>query len=85
MQKAELALESSGMRTLVLAGGVAANSHLRAALEKMCKKKNVRLCMPERSLCGDNAAMIAAAGYFAFQKGNLADTSLNASASDDGI
>ncbi len=85
VQKAELALESSGMGTLVLAGGVAANSHLRAALEKMCKKKNVRLCMPERSLCGDNAAMIAAAGYFAFQKGNLADTSLNASASDDGI
>jgi N6-L-threonylcarbamoyladenine synthase len=73
------------MKTLVLAGGVAANSHLRAALEKMCKKKGIRLCMPERNLCGDNAAMIAAAGYFAYQKGNLADTSLNASASDDGL
>ena len=85
VSKAEHALEESGMQTLVLAGGVAANSHLRAALEKMCKKKNIRLCMPERSLCGDNAAMIAAAGYFAYQKGNFSDTSLNASASDDGL
>ena len=85
VSKAEHALEESRMQTLVLAGGVAANSHLRAALEKMCKKKNIRLCMPERSLCGDNAAMIAAAGYFAYQKGNFSDTSLNASASDDGL
>ena len=85
VSKAEHALEESGMQTLVLAGGVAANSHLRAALEKMCKKNNIRLCMPERSLCGDNAAMIAAAGYFAYQKGNFSDTSLNASASDDGL
>ena len=85
VQKTELALEQSGMQTLVLAGGVAANSHLRQALEKMCKKKGICLCMPERSLCGDNAAMIAAAGYFAYQKGMLADTSLNASASDSGI
>ena len=85
VSKAELALEQSGMKTLVLAGGVAANSHLRAALEKMCKQKGIRLCMPERCLCGDNAAMIAAAGYFAFQKGKIADVSLNASASDDGL
>ncbi len=85
VQKTELALDKSGMKTLVLAGGVAANSHLRAALEKLCKKKGIHLCMPERSLCGDNAAMIAAAGYFACKKGAFADTSLNASASDDGI
>ena len=85
VQKAERALSESGMKTLVLAGGVAANSHLRAALEKMCKKQGIRLCMPERGLCGDNAAMIAAAGYFAYQKGNFSNTSLNASASDDGL
>ena len=83
--KAELALEASRMKTLVLAGGVAANSHLRAALEKMCKRKGIHLCMPDRSLCGDNAAMIAAAGYFAYQKGTFSNTSLNASASDDGL
>ena len=85
VQKAELALEKSGMKTLVLAGGVAANSHLRAALEEMCNKRGITLCMPERTLCGDNAAMIAAAGYYAYKKGNFADTSLNASAADDGL
>ncbi len=84
VSKAELALSRTGMRTLVLAGGVAANSHLRAALQSMCQTRSVRLCMPDRALCGDNGAMIAAAGYFRYQKGTLADTALNASASDDG-
>ncbi|MBQ9806344.1 MAG: tRNA (adenosine(37)-N6)-threonylcarbamoyltransferase complex transferase subunit TsaD [Clostridia bacterium] len=83
-KKAEMALERTGLTTLVLAGGVAANSHLRAALEEMCRKKGVALAMPDRSLCGDNGAMIAAAGYFQYRIGNLADTSLNASANDDG-
>ena len=84
VKKTGQALEETGMKRLVLAGGVAANSHLRAALERLCKQKKVTLSMPERGLCGDNAAMIAAAGYFEFCNGNLADTSLNASASDDG-
>ena len=78
--KTELALEKTGLKTLVLAGGVAANSHLRASLERLCKRKNVTLAMPERGLCGDNGAMIAAAGYFDFLDGKFADTSLNASA-----
>ncbi len=85
VQKAEQALRKTGMKTLVLAGGVAANSHLRTRLEQMCNTSGVRLCMPERALCGDNGAMIAAAGYFQYQNGNFADTALNASASDDGI
>ena len=85
VQKAEAALRKTGMKTLVLAGGVAANSHLRTALESMCRACGVQLAMPERALCGDNGAMIAAAGYFQFCKGNFADTSLNASASDDGL
>ncbi len=84
VSKAEMALQRTGMKTLVLSGGVAANSHLRASLEKMCSSHGVRLCMPERALCGDNGAMIAAAGYFQYEKGCFADTSLNASASDDG-
>ncbi len=85
VKKAEAALQKTGMGTLVLAGGVAANSHLRARLEEMCRKHSVRLCMPDRALCGDNGAMIAAAGYFQYQKGIFADTALNASPSDDGI
>ena len=83
-EKTRMALKQTGMKTLVLAGGVAANSHLRAALQAMCDRQGVRLAMPDRSLCGDNGAMVAAAGYFQYLNGNLADTSLNASASDDG-
>ncbi|MBQ7347997.1 MAG: tRNA (adenosine(37)-N6)-threonylcarbamoyltransferase complex transferase subunit TsaD [Clostridia bacterium] len=82
-QKAELALKETGMKTLVLAGGVAANSHLRASLEGLCRRLGVKLCMPDRSLCGDNGAMIAAAGYFRYLRREFADTSLNASANDD--
>ena len=84
VKKTELALDQTGMKTLVLAGGVAANSHLRSALETMCRSRGVTLAMPDRSLCGDNGAMIAAAGYFQYQKGVFANTSLNASANDDG-
>ena len=82
--KTEKALESEGSKALVLAGGVAANSHLRRALEEMCARHGARLFAPPISLCGDNAAMIAAAGYYEYKKGNLADTTLNASASDEG-
>ncbi len=85
VQQTERALKQSGMKTLVLAGGVAANTHLRSALEVLCKRMGVRLAMPERHLCGDNGAMIAAAGYFQYLKGNFSDTALNASASDDGL
>ena len=47
------------MRTLVAAGGVAANSRLRADLEQMGQELGVPVYMPPLSLCGDNAAMIA--------------------------
>ena len=77
------ALDETGLDTLVLAGGVAANSHLRASLEKLCIEKKVKFVVPPRSLCGDNGAMIAAAGCFEYLAGRFADTSLNASASDD--
>ena len=84
VKKSELALSRTGAKTLVLAGGVAANSHLRAALETLCAARGVRLAMPDRALCGDNGAMIAAAGYFEAMRSNFASTSLNASANDDG-
>ena len=77
------ALEETGLDTLVLAGGVAANSHLRRGLSEMCEKKGVKFVVPPVSLCGDNGAMIAVSGCFEYLKGNLADTSLNASASDE--
>ena len=80
--KTKKALEQTGMKQMVLAGGVAANSHLRASLTEMCEKCGVTLYAPPISLCGDNAAMIAAAGYYQYLDGDTADTSLNASACD---
>ena len=84
VKKIDTALLKTGAKTLVLAGGVAANSHIRRALDELCEKRKVKFCKPRLSLCSDNAAMVAAAGYFEYLKGNFADTSLNASASDDG-
>lgn len=79
-QKVERAQELSGTTSLALSGGVAANSHLRASISRLCERRNIRFALPDRSLCGDNGAMIALAGYFEYKKGNFADTSLNASA-----
>ena len=76
--RTEAALELTGRTTLAVAGGVAANSRIRADLTKLCERKKVRLCMPPLSLCGDNAAMIGAQGYYEYHAGNLADQSLNA-------
>jgi len=81
-EKVAEALETTGHKTLVLAGGVAANSHLRKALLAVCEKKGVRFSVPPVSLCGDNGAMVAAAGYFEYQDGNFASTDLNACASE---
>ena len=80
--KMEIAIRKTGMKRVVVAGGVAANSHLRRALEAVCKRNGAVFTVPPISLCGDNGAMVAAAGYFELLKGNVADTSLNASASD---
>ncbi len=81
--KAKDALGHCGADKLVLAGGVAANSHIRRSLEEMCSRAGAKLYMPSLSLCGDNAAMVAMAGYFEYLRGNFADTYLNASANDE--
>ena len=84
VKKTDYIIKKHQPKRLVLAGGVAANSHIRKALEELCKKRGVEFCRPSLSLCSDNAAMVAAAGYFEYLDGNFADTSLNASANDDG-
>jgi N6-L-threonylcarbamoyladenine synthase len=71
---------------LVLAGGVAANSHLREALLKLCNKYGIEFFCPPLSLCGDNAVMIGCQGYYEFINGkdkNFNDLSLNAYASSE--
>ena len=70
-----------GMDTIVLAGGVSANSGLRAGMEAACAQRGYRLYAPPLSLCGDNGAMVAAQGYFEYLAGHTAGMELNAVAS----
>ena len=82
-KKIPQAIKMSGAKQLVMSGGVAANSHLRAAVGKACEKAGAELILPPISLCGDNGVMVAAQGYYELKAGRVADTYLNASASDD--
>ena len=75
-----LAARRCGRKTIVAAGGVAANSFLRADLEKACAEADCKLYLPPLSLCGDNGAMIGAQGYYEYRAGVWADWSLNARA-----
>ncbi|MBQ9902271.1 MAG: tRNA (adenosine(37)-N6)-threonylcarbamoyltransferase complex transferase subunit TsaD [Clostridia bacterium] len=75
-----LAARDTGYKRLVLAGGVSANSLLRRRMKELCDAGGYELYYPALSLCGDNAAMIGAQGYFEFLCGHTADMSLNARA-----
>lgn len=75
------AAEDVGAKTIVLAGGVSANSRLRRVMAEQCEKRGIKLFMPELKYCGDNAAMIASQGYYEFMDGKRADLTLNAAAS----
>jgi N6-L-threonylcarbamoyladenine synthase len=75
------AAEDVGTKTIVLAGGVSANSRLRRVMAEQCEKRGIKLFMPELKYCGDNAAMIASQGYYEFMDGKRADLTLNAVAS----
>jgi len=76
--KVSLAFELTGYHGIVLAGGVSANTHIRKAIETVCKRHGADFYAPELFLCGDNAAMIGAQGYYEFLDGRVADESLNA-------
>jgi len=78
VKKLSEALKRTGAKQIVLAGGVAANKHLRADLERLAEKKHIKLYMPPLSLCGDNGAMVASQAYYEYLEGNTAGTELNA-------
>lgn len=78
MSNTEKAMELSKSEKLVLAGGVSANSVLRRRMDETAEKKGWKIYYPELSLCGDNAAMVAAQGYYEYINGKRADMSLNA-------
>jgi tRNA N6-adenosine threonylcarbamoyltransferase len=74
------AAEKHGVRTVLVSGGVAANSELRRTFEAEGKGLELEVYFPSRALSTDNAAMIAAAGYARFMAGERADSTLNAEA-----
>ena len=79
--KLMLAAEEFGYKKIVFAGGVSANSGLRARLTAECQKRGYEFFVPPLSLCGDNAAMIGAQAYYEYLAGNFAGADLNAVAS----
>lgn len=79
-EKTMKAAERFGYSKIALAGGVSANTSVRAAVSEACEKRGYKFYMPEKSLCGDNGAMIASQGYYNFINGITADESLNAEA-----
>ena len=69
VKKSLTALKETGLRRIVVAGGVGANSQLRAQLNAACQRLGVRVHYPELDLCTDNGAMIALAGAMRLQSG----------------
>lgn len=74
------AVLSRGHKTLVLAGGVSANSELRSRMRLECERLGIKLYFPELKYCGDNAAMVGVQGYYEFLSGNTGSAALNATA-----
>lgn len=74
------AAEDLGYHTIAIAGGVSANTGVRSKMQSACAKRNYDLYMPPLHLCGDNGAMIACAGSFAYTDGIRAGSDLNAMA-----
>jgi N6-L-threonylcarbamoyladenine synthase len=72
------AAQALGYDKIAVAGGVAANSRIRADFEAACRKAGRTLYVPPLKLCGDNGAMIGAQGYYEYLAGHVADSSLNA-------
>ncbi len=81
-KKTMAAVRQYKVKNLIVAGGVSANRWLRDRLAELCEENNINLIIPEMKYCTDNAAMIGAAGYFAYEHGKVADLALNAKAND---
>ena len=72
------AVKAQGFRKFAMAGGVASNSALRAAMDEACRREGIELYYPSPILCTDNAAMIGVAAYYEFKNGVRSGLDLNA-------
>ena len=80
--KIRKAIVEKNIKTVIVAGGVAANQGLRTAMQEVADELNVDLSIPPMKYCTDNATMIAAAGYYAYLDGRRADLTLNSKSQD---
>ena len=83
IRKVEKAFKETGIKRLVVAGGVSANNYLKEEMQKLCDKYTAELFIPRLLYCTDNAAMIGAAAYPLYLKKEFCDYSLNASSHAD--
>ena len=81
-KKTMRALKKYNVENLIIAGGVSANKGIRDSFTQLCSQNSISLTIPSMQHCTDNAAMIGAAGYYAYKLGRRADLDLNAKATD---
>ncbi len=79
IEKTLKAVKQTGINTVTVSGGVGANGYLRETLKSVCKN-DIKLVLPEKKYCTDNASMIGAEGFLQYKKRNFADLTLNAQA-----
>ena len=79
-ERAVAAAKEKNCKTIAAGGGVIANGYLRGLLEQACAAEGIKLVLPEKKYCTDNAAMIAAEGSLQYRAKNFADLSINACA-----
>ena len=78
IRKTRLAIEQTGSKRVIVAGGVSANGFLREKMQELCEEMNVDLTIPPMKYCTDNATMIACAADPQYIRGDFADLSLRA-------
>ena len=82
-KKTMKALKKYNVDNVIIAGGVSANKGLRDEFKKLCDENNINLSIPDLKYCTDNAAMIGAAGYYAYKLSRIANLDLNSKANDE--